>query len=147
LIELDRSFVDDMFAHALEENPLECCGVIALDGLRSVRLYRATNSEASPYRYNVDTKDLLRISREIDDNDWSYCIYHSHTGTDARPSPTDIRMAELWPEAYFVVISLAEGEAFANEGGEARQQLVMRAFTIRDGQARDEGIRVVSGER
>ena len=134
-----------MFAHALEENPIECCGVIAIDGQRSVRLYRAANSEASPYRYNVDSKDLLRISREIDDNGWSYCIYHSHTGTEARPSPTDIRMAEFWPEAYFIVVSLAEGAGFANET-EVRQQLVMRAFTIRDGEAREEGIRVVSGQ-
>ncbi|HET9200768.1 MAG TPA: M67 family metallopeptidase [Dehalococcoidia bacterium] len=146
MIELDRGFVDDMFAHALEENPIECCGVVALDGTRSVKLYRAANSEASPFRYNVETKDLLRISREIDNNDWAYCIYHSHTGTEARPSPTDIRMAELWPEAYFVVISLAEDQAFANENGEARQGLVMRAFTIRDGEVREEGIRVVPGE-
>jgi [CysO sulfur-carrier protein]-S-L-cysteine hydrolase len=136
-----------MFAHALEENPLECCGVIALKDGRSVKLFRAKNSEASPYRYNVDTKDLLSISREIDDNDLGYCIYHSHTGTEARPSPTDIRMAELWPEAYFIVISLAENGGLSNDNGEARQDLVLRAFTIRDGQANEEGVRIVQAQR
>ena len=142
MIEIHRKFVDDMFAHALEENPIECCGVIALENGQSVKLYRAKNAENSPYRYNVDTKDLLRISREIDDAGWAYCIYHSHTGTEARPSPTDIRMAEYWPDAYFIVISLAEDDGFLNDS-EVRQKLIMRAFTIRDGRASEEGIKVV----
>lgn len=147
MIEIHRKFVDDMFAHALEENPIECCGVVALDNGRSVKLFRAKNAENSPYRYNVDTKDLLRISREIDDAGWAYCIYHSHTGTEARPSPTDIRMAEMWPEAYFVVISLAEGLGLSNDDGEVRRDVVLRAFTIREGQAHEEGVKVVDDKR
>jgi [CysO sulfur-carrier protein]-S-L-cysteine hydrolase len=142
LLELQRKHVDEMFAHALEDNPIECCGVVALDGMRSVKLFRARNSEQSPYRYNVETKDLLRISREVDENDWGYLIYHSHTGTEARPSPTDIRLAEYWPHAYFVVVSLAENGGFAADG-DVRQSLVLRAFRIVDNQVTEEPVEVV----
>jgi proteasome lid subunit RPN8/RPN11 len=130
-LRLEQHFIDEMIAHAREDAPNECCGIIGgVDG-RAKKLYRAINAEASPYRYSVDAKDLLRIHREIDGNGWEFLvIYHSHTHTEAYPSPTDVRLAG-WPEAYYVLVSLAEAEP------------VVRAFRIVDGAITEDPIEVV----
>ena len=129
---LERAYVDEMIAHAKADVPNECCGIIAgVDG-RATKLYRAINAEASPYRYSVDPKDLLRIHKEVDANGWDFLvIYHSHTHTEAYPSPTDIRLA-AWPEAYYALVSLMDEE-----------QPVVRAFRIVDGQVSEEDLTVV----
>jgi proteasome lid subunit RPN8/RPN11 len=119
---LEQHYIDEMIAHAREDAPNECCGIIAGKDGRAQKLYRAINAEASPYRYAVDAKDLLRIHREVDANDWEFMvIYHSHTQTQAYPSPTDVRLA-AWPEAYYVLVSLMDAETPA-----------VRAFRIADG--------------
>jgi len=128
-MELPRAFVDEMVAHAIEEAPNECCGIIAGKDGQATKLFRAKNSEASPYRYSVDPKDLLRIFRECEDNEWSFlAIYHSHTASAAYPSPTDVRLA-FWPEAYYVLVSLA-----------VKDKPVVRAFRILEGAVAEEPI-------
>ena len=131
---LDPSYIDEMIAHARADAPNECCGIIAgKDGL-PMRLYRALNAEASPYRYSVDAKDLLRIHRDADSNGWDFLvIYHSHTRTEAYPSPTDVRLA-TWPDAYYVLVSLME------------EAPVVRAFRIEDGAITEEPIELAVGE-
>ena len=110
-MQLDQSYADEIIAHAREDVPNECCGIIAGNDGNATKLYRAVNAEASPYRYNVDPKDLLRIYRDIDSNDWDVlAIYHSHTHTEAYPSPTDKRLA-AWPEAFYLIVSLADDKA------------------------------------
>ena len=109
-LSLPRSFIDEMIAHAQEDVPSECCGIIAGEDGRAVKLFRAKNAEASPWRYSVDPNDLFRIYREIDENGWTFlAIYHSHTASEAYPSPTDVRLA-FWPEAYYVLVSLQDAE-------------------------------------
>ena len=104
MLTLARSYVDEMIAHAREDVPNECCGIIAADDGTAKKLYRAVNAEASPYRYNVDPKDLLRIYRDLDDRGWDVMvIYHSHTHTEAYPSPTDTSLA-AWPDAYYFIV-------------------------------------------
>jgi len=126
---LERAYVDEMIAHAKADVPNECCGIIAgVDG-RATKLYRAINAEASPYRYSVDPKDLLRIHKEVDANGWDFLvIYHSHTHTEAYPSPTDIRLA-AWPEAYYALVSLMDDN-----------DPVVRAFRIVDGEVSEEDL-------
>ncbi|MEX0786187.1 MAG: M67 family metallopeptidase [Dehalococcoidia bacterium] len=131
MLKLERALVDDMIAHAREDAPNECCGIVAGEGGRATKLYRALNAEASPYRYNVEPKDLLRIYRDLDDHGWDVLvIYHSHTHTEAYPSQTDIRLA-AWPEAYYVIVSLEDD---ANP--------VVRAFRITDGEVSEEPVEV-----
>ncbi len=128
---LSQTYIDEMIAHAREDAPNECCGIIAGKDGRPTKLYRAINAEASPYRYSVDTRDLLRIHREVDANDWEFLvIYHSHTHTEAYPSPTDIRLA-AWPDAYYVLVSLMD-----------ERTPVVRAFRILEGTVTEEPIEV-----
>ena len=129
MLALPQAFIDEMTAHALEDAPNECCGIIAGQDGRAVKLFRAKNSEASPYRYNVDPGELFRIHRECDQNGWEFIvIYHSHTASEAYPSATDVRLA-FWPETYYVLVSLMD-----------RESPVVRAFRIEDGRVREEEI-------
>jgi proteasome lid subunit RPN8/RPN11 len=131
---LERRYVDEMVAHAIADAPNECCGIIAGKDGRATKLYRAKNAEASPYRYSVDPKELFRINRECDENGWEfYVVYHSHTMSEARPSPTDVRLA-FWPEAYYVLVSLAD-----------KDKPVVRAFRIVDGEVSEEPIEEPGG--
>ena len=88
--------IDEMVQHAVDDLPNECCGVITGDGDGGAqKLYRTRNAEASPFRYSIDPRDLLRIEREMDEGDQSVLvIYHSHVASDAYPSPTDVRLSQ-----------------------------------------------------
>ena len=130
MLALPAQFIEDMVAHAREDAPNECCGIIAGMNGDATRLFRARNSEASPYRYSVDPKDLFRIYRECEEKDWNFlAIYHSHTASEAYPSPTDVRLA-FWPEAYYIVVSLQDAV-----------NPVVRAFRILDGAVVEEELR------
>jgi proteasome lid subunit RPN8/RPN11 len=122
--------IDEMVAHALEEAPIECCGIIAGKDGRAVKLFRTVNADASKYRYTVDSQDLFRVFRECEENGWEFLvIYHSHTASEAYPSPTDVRLA-YWPEAYYVLVSVAD-----------REKPIVRAFRIQDGRVSEEELR------
>ena len=79
----------------------------AADGGRALRFEPTRNRAASPYRYEIDPDDLLRLTIATDDADevfWG--IVHSHTHTPAKPSPTDIGLA-FYPDALYVLVSLS----------------------------------------
>jgi proteasome lid subunit RPN8/RPN11 len=103
-----RSLIDEIVAHARDELPNECCGIVAADDGNAVEVFRAVNAEASPVRYGLDPRDQYRIMKEIDDNGWSLgAIYHSHTRSPAYPSQTDVNLA-FYPEALYLIVSLAD---------------------------------------
>jgi proteasome lid subunit RPN8/RPN11 len=113
--------VDQISAHAIEEAPNECCGLISGTDGRATKVFRARNSEASPFRYVVDPQDQLRIMGEIEDaGEELVGIYHSHTRSEAYPSQTDVNLAEGWPDPLYLICSLAGAEPD------------LRAFAIRD---------------
>lgn len=92
-IRLRQEHIDAMIAHALEDAPIECCGLLAMrDGVvETVR--RAKNKEASPYRFSIDPLETRKHEAAIDDAGLELAgFYHSHTGSPAVPSQTDIRM-------------------------------------------------------
>lgn len=101
---------DEVVAHAREDAPNECCGIVAAKDGEAVKLFRATNSEASPVRYGLDPQEQLAIMSEIDDSGWMLgAIYHSHTRSPAYPSQTDINLA-FYPEALYLIVSLQDPE-------------------------------------
>ena len=112
---LPQELVDEMVAHARDDLPNECCGIIARDAAGALTLYRAANDAASPYRFDIPAQQLLHLFRAIEDSSGDFLvIYHSHVASPARPSPTDLRMAAMhrtadpWP--YWVLVSLQDDE-------------------------------------
>jgi proteasome lid subunit RPN8/RPN11 len=121
--------IDEMVAHAREEAPNECCGMIGGQDGRARTLYRARNEQASPLSYNIHPQDLFRITKEIEvAGEELAAIYHSHTGSPAYPSQTDINLA-TYPDALYVIVSLEDPDAPD-----------VRAFTIRDGKIEEDDL-------
>jgi proteasome lid subunit RPN8/RPN11 len=123
---MSPDLVDAMVAHARAEDPNEACGLIigdrpAADGGVPVRWEPTRNRAASPFRYEIEPNDLLRLTIETDDADEVFwAIVHSHVRSNAWPSPTDVGLA-FYPDALYVLVSLAE------------QQPALGAFRILEG--------------
>ncbi len=123
--------IDEMVAHAREEAPNECCGLVASSNGDAQRIYRAANAERSPVKYVVDPRDQIRIQNDIDDHGWELgAIYHSHTRTEPFPSQTDINLARNWPDPLYVIVGVA---------GDAPD---VRAYRIVDGQVTETELEV-----
>lgn len=114
MFRLPKAIADQIIEHAQREDPNECCGLLAGDASGVVAALPAVNAAASPYRYAIDSKELLRLFREIEWGDKPWKVvgnYHSHTHSEAYPSPTDVREAHLGPEAVYVIVSLRNPQA------------------------------------
>jgi proteasome lid subunit RPN8/RPN11 len=127
---ISQELFDEIVAHAAQDAPNECCGMIATRDGEAVTVHRATNAAASPLRYEIDGAEQYRIQMAIDDADLDLgAIYHSHTRSAPYPSQTDINLA-FYPEALYVIVGLAGEEPD------------VRAFEIRDGQVSDAELEV-----
>jgi proteasome lid subunit RPN8/RPN11 len=107
--------VEAIVAHARREYPNEACGLVigdraAADGGAALRFEATRNRAASPYRYEIDSEDLLRLTIATDDADEVFwAIVHSHVRSPAYPSPTDVGLA-FYPDALYLLVSLAAPE-------------------------------------
>ena len=119
-LRLPKTMVDEMVAQAIEELPNECCGIIVGKDGDATRVYRTRNAEASPFRYVIDPRDLLKIEMTSDQSgEQVLVIDHSHVASEAYPSPTDVRLSQwpgdpphdLYPDAYYVLVSLKDRDA------------------------------------
>jgi proteasome lid subunit RPN8/RPN11 len=133
MLTISRALLDLVIAHARADHPDEACGVIAgpagLD--RADRFIPMTNAERSPTFYRFDSMEQLAVWREMDDRDEEpVVIYHSHTGTQAYPSRTDISYASE-PSAHYLLVSTRD-----------RDETEVRSFAIVDGEVTEEEIRV-----
>lgn len=131
-MKIARNLIDEMVQHARDDTPNECCGMIGGTDGSAASTYRAINAEASPYRYSIASGELLRLIREIDEKGEELVgIYHSHTKSAAYPSQTDINLAG-WPDAVYVIVSLADS---GNPD--------VRGFWLRDGEIRDAELEII----
>jgi [CysO sulfur-carrier protein]-S-L-cysteine hydrolase len=109
---ITQQLVDEMVAHAREEAPNECCGMVGSNNGQAVAVYRAANAEASPLRFRIDPEEQLTLHNRIEDAGLQLgAIYHSHTRTEPRPSQTDINFAKLWPGVLWIIVGLVGDEA------------------------------------
>jgi proteasome lid subunit RPN8/RPN11 len=138
VLTIDRATHDAIIAHARRDHPDEACGVVAgpAGSDRPARHVPMLNAAMSPTFYEFDSGDLLRLYREMDDNDEDpVVIYHSHTATEAYPSRTDVNLAGE-PGAHYVLVSTRDG---AHESG----PVDFRSYRIVDGEVTEEEVRVV----
>lgn len=110
-MKISQTLLDEMVDHARADTPNECCGLIGGSGDEAVTVHRATNAEASPFRYSIAPRQQLELMNRIEDDDQELVgIYHSHTRTPAYPSQTDINLASGWPDAVYFIVSLEKPE-------------------------------------
>ncbi len=111
-MKIAKTLIDEMVAHAREDLPNECCGMVGgLDGEASV-VVRVANSAASPLRYEMDPQEQYDALKAIEDEgNELLAIYHSHTKSAAYPSQTDVNQAVAWPDQVYIIISLEDEDA------------------------------------
>ena len=107
-----QSLIDQMVAHAREDLPNECCGMVGGADGEATEVFRVENAAASPLRYEMDPKAQYDAWKEIEDGGKELlAIYHSHTKSAAYPSQTDVNQAVNWPDAVWVIVSLEDPDA------------------------------------
>ena len=117
-----QRLIDEMVVHAREDLPNECCGMVGGVGEEASVVLPVVNSAASPLRFEMDPQGQYDALKAIeDDGKEMLAIYHSHTKSAAYPSQTDVNLAG-WPDAVYLIVSLAEPDAPDLKG-----------FWIRDG--------------
>ncbi|HEX6783023.1 MAG TPA: M67 family metallopeptidase [Solirubrobacterales bacterium] len=111
-MKISRSLVDELIAHAREDLPNECCGMLGGRDGEATSVVRVENAAASPLRYEMDPQGQFDALKAIEDGgDELIGIYHSHTRSAAYPSQTDVNEARMWPEQVYVIVSLEQEEA------------------------------------
>ena len=121
-----------MVAHALFCYPEEACGLLAADEEGRLRMaYCLGNADRSAVTYSLDPQEHFRALRHAEANGWHLAgVFHSHTHSPARPSPTDVAQA-FEPDWLYVLVSL-----------EDRDAPEVRGFWIRDGKVEEEPLAV-----
>ena len=107
-----RALAEEIVQHAREDLPNECCGIVSTRDGEAVQVYRATNAVASPLRFEIDPRDLIRIHTDIEQSGNEMgSMYHSHVQSPAYPSQTDVNFAQNWPGVVWLIVSMADPDA------------------------------------
>ncbi len=133
MLRLTGTAYAQMIGHAYDCLPEEACGLMAGDygGERTPVFYPCRNAEASSRIYTVDTTDHLRAERHAEGLGLDIVgVMHSHTHTDAYPSPTDVAQA-VDPSWHYVIVSLRD------------EAPVLRSYQIRDTAIHEEQVVIV----
>ncbi len=105
-VRLPQALFDEMVEHSEKGRPNEACGLLAARDGEILRVYRMTNAAASPVRYALDPKEQFTVYRQLDEEGLELAgVFHSHTRTEAYPSPTDVRLAS--EDVPYLIVSLA----------------------------------------
>jgi proteasome lid subunit RPN8/RPN11 len=136
VLRLTEDVWQQMVAHAYDGLPDEACGLLAAvpgDEHLADRFYPCRNAAGSSRVYTVDPGDHLRADRDAEGNGREIVgVMHSHTHTEAYPSPTDVEQAPD-PAWHYVIVSLK------------RDAAVLRSYRIVDGAVEEEAVALDPG--
>ena len=101
-----------IYAHAKETYPYECCGFLLGsfdDGGRVHQVRRATNqNQERTDRFIISGEEFGQVQFAADEAGLDIIgVYHSHPDWPAIPSQTDMESA--WEEVYYLIASIHEG--------------------------------------
>src|SRR5437868_3687435 len=98
-----------MVGHAFDRLPLEACGLLGGRASGKVEeFYRCRNEAQSSRVYTVDPRDFLAADRDAESRGLEIIgVFHSHTHTEAYPSPTDVAQVPD-PGWHYVIVSLKD---------------------------------------
>jgi proteasome lid subunit RPN8/RPN11 len=123
-----RELMGEVFAHARECYPEECCGLLIGESVREPRrVVRCTNVQNQRYAkgeshldashgFWIHEQELEAALRRADETGEALCVvYHSHVDTEAYLSRTDLLAATtpdgtpIWPGVAQLVVSVRSG--------------------------------------
>ncbi|MGI9166820.1 MAG: Mov34/MPN/PAD-1 family protein [Pyrinomonadaceae bacterium] len=121
MITFRPSQIDQIFSHARDAVPSECCGLIGGDEDGNAKSIYSLGNVAvnSQIAYEAAPEDLFAAQRQMRERgEKLVAIYHSHPrAMEPAPSETDVRLA-FYPAATYMIIGLGGAKA------------IMRAFLI-----------------
>lgn len=105
-VRIPARLVEEIVGHCAAAKPNEACGLLAGTDGSIETVFTMSNAASSPVRYALDPKEQFEAYRAIDDQGWQLAgVFHSHTRTQAYPSPTDVRLAS--EDVPYLIVSLA----------------------------------------
>ena len=117
-----QSALETIVAHAQQDAPNECCGLLVGAEERIDEAVRTRNLDPGPSRYQVDPADHIALMKRFRGTGRAIVgAYHSHPRSTAVPSPSDVREA-FYPDFVYLIVSLA-----------APDRPEFRAWRIREG--------------
>jgi len=137
VLHLSASAYTAMVGHCLDELPYEGCGLLAGAGssgqagaadedAHATVCFPTANAAKSSRIYTVEPRDMLRADRAAEERGLTIIgVFHSHTHTDAYPSPTDVAQAPV-ADWHYVLVSLRD------------EAPVVRSYRILDGKILEE---------
>jgi proteasome lid subunit RPN8/RPN11 len=122
---LPRALMLELFAHARESHPEECCGLLVgprdpqrwravrCSNVQSARQAQGESDLDARHGFWIDERELLQALRAAEQaGEGLQAIYHSHVDTAAYLSHADLRGAvtadgqPLWPGVAQLVVSV-----------------------------------------
>jgi len=120
-VRIRQAVLDRIVAHAVEDLPNECCGLLIGTKDMVEDAARARNTKRSRTRFQVEPADHFAAIRRARAGGFEIIgAYHSHPSGPSGPSDTD-RARLTDPSMFHVIISLAHGTR------------TVRAFRLSDG--------------
>jgi len=127
--------LDEVVEHAIADAPNECCGLIVGSGGTATGVRAMENLAASPFRFDIDGRELIKFAFADDDSDEQLtAIYHSHTRSAPYPSQTDVNFAVGWPGVEWLIVGVPK------KGSDEEPEV--RSYLIEDGVIREVDVEV-----
>ena len=135
MLHLAASAYAAIVGHAYDGLPDEACGLLLGDLERDLApIFHATANAARSSRvYSIGPRDYLDADDAAAEAGLAIIgVVHSHTHTDAYPSPTDVEQAPD-PGWHYVIVSLRD------------EAPVLRSYRIVDGTVTEEPVSIQGG--
>ena len=110
-LRIPQTVIDQIGEHVIAGYPYEACGLLVGKGpLGEVLEFHPTENVAKSARvYTINAKQHLLIERDAEDRGLEVMgVVHSHTHTEAYPSPTDVAQAPD-PTWHYMIVTLRRG--------------------------------------
>ena len=129
-----RTLLDAIVEHAQRDAPNECCGVVVGRDGAATSARALENLAASPFRFDIDGRELIAYAFADDEDEQLTAIYHSHTRSAPYPSQTDVNFAAGWPGVEWLIVGVPKAKDAEPEA---------RSYLIEDGVIREVELEVV----
>ncbi len=132
MLTLTGTDYDRILRHCQDHYPNEACGILAGHNGTVDKIYPMKNAEASPSFYIMEPREQFRVMKEMRESGLELVgIYHSHTGSQAYPSATDVSLA-YYPEAVYLIVTLLD-----------RKKPAARGFTIIESRITEVPVKII----
>lgn len=133
MLTLTQCVYDEIVAHALQDHPIEVCGMVVRRPHQdhTARVVRFRSAAQSQVLHEADSRDLYEAYQDMAHRQEElHIVYHSHTASQAYPSALDVELAQE-PLAHNLIISTAPATF-----------LELRSFLIVDGLVDEETVHI-----